>query len=231
MRNKSNLASLLASCAFMAAIGLSTGAQASTYYFTASGGTIAAAALPGYGSVDVTTVGSDLKFDVEMSPNWLVETGNGTHNPIEFDLSTGGLTISSTASVFTALPSPFTQLSGSSFTNPGFNTAVNYAITCSSNGADSCGDASSLIFYVLGAGGLQPLLTADNVYLTADIYDKATGATGTVGATFCLPGSFGCPTSQGGETPLPGALPLFATGLGALGLFGWRRKRKRAAAV
>jgi hypothetical protein len=30
-------------------------------------------------------------------------------------------------------------------------------------------------------------------------------------------------------TPLPGALPLFATGLGALGLLGWRRKRKAAA--
>ena len=30
--------------------------------------------------------------------------------------------------------------------------------------------------------------------------------------------------------PLPGALPLFATGLGALGLLGWRRKRKAASA-
>ena len=29
-------------------------------------------------------------------------------------------------------------------------------------------------------------------------------------------------------TPLPAALPLFATGLGALGLLGWRRKRKAA---
>ena len=28
--------------------------------------------------------------------------------------------------------------------------------------------------------------------------------------------------------PLPGALPLFATGLGALGLLAWRRKRKAA---
>jgi PEP-CTERM motif-containing protein len=27
-------------------------------------------------------------------------------------------------------------------------------------------------------------------------------------------------------TPLPAALPLFASGLGAMGLFGWRRKRK-----
>ena len=28
-------------------------------------------------------------------------------------------------------------------------------------------------------------------------------------------------------TPLPAALPLFATGLGAMGLLGWRKKRKR----
>jgi hypothetical protein len=30
-------------------------------------------------------------------------------------------------------------------------------------------------------------------------------------------------------TPLPTALPLFASGLGAIGLFGWRRKRKAQA--
>jgi hypothetical protein len=29
-----------------------------------------------------------------------------------------------------------------------------------------------------------------------------------------------------GITPIPAALPLFATGLGALGLLGWRKKRK-----
>jgi hypothetical protein len=37
------------------------------------------------------------------------------------------------------------------------------------------------------------------------------------------------PVSEVGETPLPGALPLFATGLGALGLLGWRKKRKAKA--
>jgi hypothetical protein len=30
-------------------------------------------------------------------------------------------------------------------------------------------------------------------------------------------------------TPLPAALPLFATGLGGLGVLGWRRKKKSAA--
>ena len=33
------------------------------------------------------------------------------------------------------------------------------------------------------------------------------------------------------QTPLPAALPLFASGLGALGLLGWRRKRKNVAAL
>ncbi len=32
-------------------------------------------------------------------------------------------------------------------------------------------------------------------------------------------------------TPLPAALPLFAGGLGAVGLLGWRRKRKNGAAI
>jgi len=33
------------------------------------------------------------------------------------------------------------------------------------------------------------------------------------------------------STPIPPALPLFATGLGALGLFGWYKKRKAKAAL
>ena len=36
--------------------------------------------------------------------------------------------------------------------------------------------------------------------------------------------------AAGAETPLPGALPLFTSGLGALGLLVWRRKRKATAA-
>jgi PEP-CTERM motif len=31
--------------------------------------------------------------------------------------------------------------------------------------------------------------------------------------------------------PLPAALPLFASGLGVMGFLGWRRKRKKAAAM
>ncbi len=42
-------------------------------------------------------------------------------------------------------------------------------------------------------------------------------------ANFDQPGSW--------STPLPAALPLFASGLGVMGLFGWRRKRKNAAVI
>jgi hypothetical protein len=45
-----------------------------------------------------------------------------------------------------------------------------------------------------------------------------------VDASVAKPGSWVVAT-----TPIPAALPLFATGLGALGLLGWRRKRKAAA--
>ena len=42
---------------------------------------------------------------------------------------------------------------------------------------------------------------------------------------------FGVQLADAGQvvTPLPAALPLFATGLGGLGLLGWRRKRKAQA--
>jgi hypothetical protein len=46
-------------------------------------------------------------------------------------------------------------------------------------------------------------------------------------AVIVLAASFGPSTT----TPLPAALPLFTTGLGALGLLGWRRKRKAQAAA
>ncbi len=48
-------------------------------------------------------------------------------------------------------------------------------------------------------------------------------------APYTNPGFEGLATLATSETPLPAALPLFASSLGALGLLGWRRKRKAQA--
>jgi WD40 repeat protein len=65
--------------------------------------------------------------------------------------------------------------------------------------------------------------------LTGDVFVALAG-TSTLNS---CPMSLGCIEVFGpaanAETPLPASLPLFATGLGALGLLGWRRKRKVAA--
>jgi hypothetical protein len=55
------------------------------------------------------------------------------------------------------------------------------------------------------------------------------------GVTANAPGSFVTnnifsPPDAAGTTPVPAALPLFATGLGALGLLGWRKKKAAASA-
>jgi uncharacterized protein (TIGR03118 family) len=65
-----------------------------------------------------------------------------------------------------------------------------------------------------GNGAAVP---ADALLFTAGINGGANGLFGEIQA--------------GAATPLPAALPLFSTGLGALGLLTWHRKRKRALAL
>jgi hypothetical protein len=68
----------------------------------------------------------------------------------------------------------------------------------------------------------------------ADCCDGGGGTatvSGSVDPQFFVPQGYTLELSQdigNGVTPLPAALPLFATGLGALGLLGWRRKRNSA---
>ena len=67
--------------------------------------------------------------------------------------------------------------------------------------------------------------------LTGDIFVPLAG---TAALNPCPAGfGLGCIEvfAQVPTTPLPAALPLFATGLGALGLLGWRRKRKATVAA
>jgi hypothetical protein len=60
----------------------------------------------------------------------------------------------------------------------------------------------------------------------SNTYLRITGLPDFTSATFsdAVAGNF--EFALGAPVPLPGALPLFATGLGVLGLLGWRRKRR-----
>jgi hypothetical protein len=78
------------------------------------------------------------------------------------------------------------------------------------------------------SAGLQPGDIGTNFFdLLGDLIFSGPGS-----APVFSPGVFalGADTLTVSATPLPAALPLFATGLGVIGLLGWRRKRKTAAA-
>jgi hypothetical protein len=64
--------------------------------------------------------------------------------------------------------------------------------------------------------------------LNGDVFVALAGISG--GLNPC-PTSLGCIEVFAPIVPLPGALPLFATGIGGLALLGWRRKKKAALAA
>jgi hypothetical protein len=79
----------------------------------------------------------------------------------------------------------------------------------------------------------QGLVSADGLTIDNAVYDYYTNPPLTPAfargvTTVNDPGDFG-PNFLVAATPLPAAFPLFATGLGALGVFAWGRKRKAKA--
>ena len=77
-----------------------------------------------------------------------------------------------------------------------------------------------------GLTGLD--FTSPNLYFA--FADPITGAADPVVTIEFAATGFKAATGEIAPTPLPAALPLFAGGLGAMGLLGWRRKRKAVAA-
>lgn len=115
------------------------------------------------------------------------------------------------------------ELGGNISLNPITTFTFNYGtLTLYSNYTeDQNKDFTDVPDLVIGINGL-PVTPPSGESAAGDVWFSVTtdGYTETGSGT----ASFAATT-----TPLPAALPLFANGLGALGLLGWRRKKKAAA--
>ena len=92
---------------------------------------------------------------------------------------------------------------------------------------DASGHVTNWFLYLITTSFNEFWTIGQTVLWNQDYAEGPVG--GTSGGILLYSSPPGTWTTTTAATPLPAALPLFATGLGALGLLGWRRKRKNAA--
>jgi hypothetical protein len=130
-------------------------------------------------------------------------------------------TLQGTASGFLMFPSPpfppedFT-MSGSA-SGPGISFDGGPPLAAGRNTPGALPETGPEEFSIDATGQLDIPLT-----VSAFVFPPSGLSSGSTTLTVTVPDGL----SLEPATPLPAALPLFATGLGALGLLGWRRKRK-----
>jgi len=165
----------------------------------------------------------------------------------------GALIITPLAWAFTATETAnVTQIDLAFFA---FSTTNSFTVSLNDNNGGNLGavlgswtfqnvttDRTNDLHTITGITGVT--LDLGTSYFLSIAFDSGTGSGGewnanTIGALapwiqgtlHANNGSQGAFDVLAAPTPLPTALPLFATGLGGLGLLGWRRKRKNAAAI
>jgi len=179
---------------------------------------IAGFAVPGHAStINISgTFSGDPTLTPNGTPGVFVQnlTGDGD------DTIYGSFTPTSQSTVDFSHP-PNILISGGSFTET-FAKGTLFGTSNGNGTASGLGTATFTLDFVFTGGTGQFAGDTGEATVTGTI-------TRTSATTESITGTYtGTLTAA---TPLPAALPLFATGLGALGLLGWRRKRKNAAAI
>lgn len=139
-----------------------------------------------------------------------------TPNPVNFPDTVVGAT--STISVDLAITNVAPEETVQEVTGPFLSPPFDWIWTSDCTAALSC--TLDVSFSPSSTGNFSDTLLLVLAYLVDN-------ETSFLEAPLDLAGRGISPTSPSG-VPLPAALPLFASGLGAMGLLAWRRKRKQA---
>ena len=116
-----------------------------------------------------------------------------------------------------------------SFGGPDLNGSSQIHVFCAFSTSGSCNPANTYWGDTLAT--LDSLAYGGTTFGLLTVYSSGVeiGDWDNNGQTIPAQADIQSITINTATTPLPAALPLFASGLGALGLLGWRRKRKAAA--
>jgi hypothetical protein len=183
-------------------------------------------------------------------------SADGLNQVAQFSLSSplgGNTTVD--WSIYGPPTNPFPSVwLGGTITLTGAGAPANFSVPVTAFSADT-NAAGQIIDWFIYANVYLPNNTGEQAYSINSLAGVPPAATGSPGIDYyqatiiaCTPSctawapstimTFGRRIDPSGldswsvaATPLPAALPLFATGLGGLGLLGWRRRRKSHAAV
>jgi hypothetical protein len=139
-------------------------------------------------------------------------SGSGILSPL------GPYTVTTSGNVTTYGPS-FTSFTVTGFVTDTFAGGTLFGTFTDSGTVSGGVSTGTLELVITGGTGAYLGYTGTETETATVLADGTFSGTGTGSLT----------TGSLSTTPLPAALPLFATGLGTFGLLGWRRKRKAAA--
>ena len=170
-----------------------------------------------------------------ISANPCIGTCSLWNYEYSINLGTTGLTLGNVTPLLTVLnvannntftvPVTFLDNTGYSGTSPNYSFHPNVPTDLGEQNSQNLGFFYVPFFPGGSAFAFDPLAN-DTYIFTLSLTDNTNNnaSLGSVQATVIA-------GEGAAATPLPAALPLFASGLGGLGLLGWRRKRKKSAAA
>ncbi len=185
---------------------------------------------------EAATIAGTASF-TDVGPNGNGLTFSGTFNPSSaFNLNlTYGTPV--TLVDFLTITANDTNLLG--VATDTVKTTFNFTQPSSASGSVFGSGTDASLFFILNAGnitwnGPAAVNFGNGLDLTIALSDASFFSLGNpfntrvaIDATFSLTGG----GAQVSQAPLPAALPLFATGLGGLGLLGWLRSKRKPIAV